>query len=115
MEALAAFPFWEEDNPDIYEDAGPDSGKEKIPGSRRGLDEVVEAVLFGAISAVAFAFGEFFADPSKGTMKDLMNDIAWAVFGALFSELVTGLTNNILLSVLIVGFVTGFLVVILNP
>ncbi|MGI6663025.1 MAG: hypothetical protein ACOX4B_06060 [Bacillota bacterium] len=114
MEALAAFPFWEDDSEDIYLETGSGSSMEESPQEGFCLDKVLQSVLYGAISAVAFAFGELAADPSKGSIDDLMNDIAWAVFGALFSEFVTCLTGNVLLSVIIVGFVTGILVVVLN-
>ncbi len=118
MVSLAVLPYWEDDGPDVYPEAGLRVLRDESPVAfgDTGLDvhKTLQSVLYGAISAVAFAFGELAGDPSKGTLQDLCSDIAWAVFGALFSELSTCLTGNVLASVIIVGFVTGFLVVILS-
>ncbi|HHY76125.1 MAG TPA: hypothetical protein GX500_05000 [Firmicutes bacterium] len=113
MKASAAFPFWDKD--DDYRDMSPGHVTQETPEKGLDFDRLVESVLYGAISAVAFAFGEMAADPSRGSLEDLMTDIAWAVFGALFSDITTFITGNVLLSVIIVGFFAGFLVVVLNP
>ncbi len=84
-----------------------------MASGENGLDfeKLLEASFYGAVSATAFALGEFAAGKSNGCLNDLGKDIAWAVFGALFSEVVACLTDSTLLTVIIVGFVTGFLVV----
>ncbi|MGI6666635.1 MAG: hypothetical protein ACOX5Q_04130 [Bacillota bacterium] len=118
MEALTSQWLWEDDSPDFrWEDDSWETPEDR-PGTYGdtgfNFDKVLESSFYGAVSAVAFAFGEMAADPSRGSLDDLWKSIAWAVFGTAFSELANYLTGSNFWSVIIVGFVTGFLVVALH-
>ena len=117
MVSLAVLPYWEDDGPDVYPEAGLRVLRDESPVAfgDTGLDvhKTLQSVLYGAISAVAFAFGEPPETP-KGNPSGSMQRHRLGRFRSAFSELSTCLTGNVLASVIIVGFVTGFLVVILS-